>query len=138
MPEPTPEYRAAVLALPEVTASTLFGVYDLLASAGRDWQFIVEGNLGHSRIETKIVTCDGERFRSGNGVWIAPDCAATEYQPDIVCIPDIFVAPGDSLEGRYDRELDWIRARYDSGAILAAACSGSTSSWPAAAAHGRT
>jgi len=125
MSESDPDFRAAVLALPEVTASTLFGVYDLLAAAGRDWQFIVEGHMGQSRIETKIVTSDGKRFRSGNGVWIEPDCSVTQYVPDVVCIPDIFVAPGENLDGRYEAEIDWIRARYDAGAILATACSGS-------------
>ncbi len=35
--------QAAVLAPPEFTASTLFGVYDLLAAAGRDWNLVVNG-----------------------------------------------------------------------------------------------
>lgn len=125
MSEPAPDYQAAVLALPEVTASTLFGVYDLLASAGRDWPLIVEGRIGHSRIGTNIVTADGLRFQSGNGIWIEPDCSVAQCAPDIVCVPDIFVAPGESLTGRYVREIAWIRHCYDTGAILAAACSGS-------------
>jgi hypothetical protein len=56
MSDTEPRHRAAVLALPEVTASTLFGVYDLLAGAGRDWDFIVNGNDTRSPIETKVVS----------------------------------------------------------------------------------
>lgn len=126
MPEPHPVYRAAVLALPEVTASTLFGVYDLLTGARRDWEFIVNGKEGSSPIETKVVSADGDRFKSGNGVWIEPDGALDDFDtPHVVCIPDMLVAPGERISGRYDAEIDWIGRCYASGSILATACSGS-------------
>lgn len=117
--------RAAVLAFPEITASTLFGVYDLLSAAGRDWEFIVNGAPGEPRIEAKVVTANGARFRASNGVWIEPDLAFSDCPPpDIVCIPDMFIAPGESLAGRYDAEIAWIEHCYASGSTLAAACSG--------------
>ena len=118
--------QAAVLAPPEFTASTLFGVYDLLAAAGRDWEFVVNGVMGNSRIQPSVVARTTERCRSGNGVWIEPDCAFEDFGiPDIVCIPDVFVAPEERLEGRYEPELSWIRTWYEAGAVLATACAGS-------------
>ncbi len=33
----------ALLATPDVTASTIFGVYDLLTSPRRDWQMLMHG-----------------------------------------------------------------------------------------------
>jgi transcriptional regulator GlxA family with amidase domain len=125
MQQTHPTYRAAVLALPEVTASTLFGVYDLLAGARRDWDFIVNGKKASSPIATRVVSADGLRFKSSNGVWIEPDAALTDVGvPDVVCIPDMFVAPGESITGRYDAEIAWIRHCYAKGSILATACSG--------------
>ncbi|WP_231613756.1 hypothetical protein [Halomonas sp. BC04] len=32
----------ALLAIPEVAASTLYGVYDVFAAAGRDWPALIE------------------------------------------------------------------------------------------------
>ncbi len=34
--------KVAILALPGVTASTVYGMYDLLSSAGRDWELLNE------------------------------------------------------------------------------------------------
>jgi transcriptional regulator GlxA family with amidase domain len=126
MSESRPRYRVDVLALPEVTASTLFGVYDLLAGAGRDWNFIVNGTLGEGAFATRTVTADGRSFRASNGVRIEPDAALEDATPpDLICIPDMFVAPGESIEGRYAAEMEWIRLCYERGSILATACSGS-------------
>lgn len=58
----------ALLAPPEATASALFGMYDLFISAGRDWDMLIEGKSGQIRIQPLVVTTDGERFQSPNGV----------------------------------------------------------------------
>ena len=118
--------QAAVLAPPEFTASTLFGVYDLLAAAGRDWNLVVNGVMGTSRIQPSLVSRTTERLQASNGIWIEPDYALEDFgKPDIVCIPDIFISPEESLEGRYEPELSWIRRWYEAGAVLGTACAGS-------------
>ena len=43
--------RVAILAFPEVTASVVYGMYDILLSAGRDWGVIVDGRPGPSPIQ---------------------------------------------------------------------------------------
>lgn len=117
--------RAAVLAPPEFTASTLFGVYDLLAAAGRDWDLVVKGVMGTSRIQPSLVSRTTVRSQASNGVWIEPDCAFEDFEtPDIVCIPDVFVAPEERLEGRFEPEIEWIRRWYEAGAVIATACAG--------------
>src|SRR5690554_7367270 len=45
----------AVLAVPESTAGTLYGMYEVLESAGRDWSVVTRGVLGESRIRPMIV-----------------------------------------------------------------------------------
>jgi transcriptional regulator GlxA family with amidase domain len=118
--------RAAVLAPPEFTASTLFGVYDLLAAAGRDWDLVVNGVMGESRIQPSLVSRRAERLEASNGPRIEPDYAFEDFgTPDIVCIPDLFIAPEKSLAGRYDPEINWIRQWYDEGAVIGTACAGS-------------
>jgi len=118
--------RAAVLAPPEFTASTLFGVYDLLAAAGRDWDLVVSGVMGTSRIQPALVARTTDRLQASNGTWLEPDYAFEDFgQPDIVCIPDLFIAPDSSLEGRYEPELTWIRKWYESGSVIGTACAGS-------------
>lgn len=60
-----------------------------------------------------------------NGVVVHPDYDfASCPPPDIVCIPDFYVVPGESVAGRYDPEADWLRERHANGALLASACTG--------------
>ena len=118
--------RAALLAPPEFTASTLFGVYDLLAAAGRDWDLVVNGVMGTSQIQPSLVARSTDRLQASNGTWLEPDYAFEEFgQPDIVCIPDLFIAPEESLEGRYEPELEWIKKWYEAGSVIGTACGGS-------------
>ena len=47
--------NVAILAVPEVTASALFGMFDLFSSPGRDWSFIVTGEAGEQRMRPYVV-----------------------------------------------------------------------------------
>jgi len=117
--------RVAIVAVPEVTASTLFGMYDLFSSPGRDYQFITRGIAGEQRMRPFIVARQRQGFEAANGIPIIPHHDfETAPQPDIVCIPDFFVNPGDSVAGQYDPEAQWLRRVHEKGAVLASACSG--------------
>lgn len=113
----------AILAVPDVTASALYAMYDLFASAGRDWQFVTTGVAGTALIRPYLVTVDGAPVRSGNGIEVRPDCSAAECPtPAVVCVPDFTLMPGEGCAGRFDREVAWLRARHDEGATLATVC----------------
>lgn len=115
----------ALLAMPEATGSTLFGMLDLLSSAGRDWSLITTGKPGISRFQPHIVAASAAGFRAANGVFIQPDRAIADTGiPDIVCIPELFVAPDAKISGRFPQEIRWLRECHQSGAMIAAACSG--------------
>jgi len=119
------QLRVAVLALPDVTGSTLYGVYDLLSSAGREWDLVMHGAAGEQRIAPRIVAAEKRPFQAGNGLMIHPEAAFEDFDnPDIVCIPDIFVAPGERLGKAYERERRWVRQCFEAGATIATACSG--------------
>jgi transcriptional regulator GlxA family with amidase domain len=117
--------KVAIIAVPEVTASTLFGMFDLFSSPGRDYQFITQGIPGEQCMTPFIVARGQEGFAAANGIPVLPHHSFdTAPCPDIVCIPDFFVNPGDSVAGQYGPEAQWLRKVYDEGAVLASACSG--------------
>ena len=115
----------AILAFPEVTASTVYGMFDLFKSAGRDWGYIVEGRPGPERMQPLVVASDTAPFHAANGVTMHPDCTLGDCPaPDVVCVPELFVPPGEPLEGRFQAEIDWLRESYARGATITTACSG--------------
>lgn len=116
--------RIALLAFPEVAASTLYGMFDVLASAGRDWAGLVEGKAGASVLDPKVVSLRGSgQMAIVNGVRILPD-EKDEAVPDVVCVPEVAVAPDALLSESHAAEIAWLRHCYEAGAILATACSG--------------
>lgn len=125
MGEPRGPVSAAVLAVPESTASTLYGMCDVLASAGRDWAALIEGRAAPSAFRPFVVSADGQRLALPNGLSVEPaHSLAACPRPDLVVIPDLAVMPDDDLSGRYEREKAWLRARYADGAMIATACTG--------------
>lgn len=115
----------ALLGVPQSTASTLYGMYDILESAGRDWSALIEGRAVEPALRTLIVSANGKRFQAPNGLSIVPTGSLSAYpKPDIIAIPDLMVLPDEDIGGRYDAEIAWIRDAYDAGAVLATACTG--------------
>lgn len=120
-----PKIVVALLALPETSAATLFGFFDVLASTCRDWALLHGGDAVPSPFRPLIVSRDGQAFTAGNGVRISPDASlATAPPPDVVCVTDLLVPPGQPLDDRYAPEVDWMKAQHARGAWLASACSG--------------
>jgi transcriptional regulator GlxA family with amidase domain len=116
--------KIALLAIPEVAASTLYGMFDVFASAGRDWASLVEGREGVSAIEPEVVAATGaRRMKIANGVQIVPD-AGLDAIPDVVCVPEIAVAPDARISDSHHVEIAWLRRCYEAGSIVATACSG--------------
>jgi transcriptional regulator GlxA family with amidase domain len=120
MSEQNHPLKVAILTMPEATASTVYGMYDLFASAGRDWELLVDGKSGPAKFESFTVSTDGQGFRSGNGVWIQPDYALEDCPPpDVICIPELLVDPSADPRGCYVLETRWVNRHYTAGATLA-------------------
>lgn len=118
-------FNIALLGVPEVTASTLYGMLDLFSSPGRDFLYITRGLPGERHMHPFVVARSRQEICAANGVVIRPDHDFSDCpRPDIVCIPDFFVAPDGSIAGQYDAEVQWLKRVYDEGAMLASACSG--------------
>lgn len=99
-----------MLAAPEVTAATLYGFFDVLSATRRGWQVLHGGDMVASPFRPLVVSRDGLPFTGANGVRITPDASlADRPRPDVVCITDIAVAPGEPLGDRFDVEVAWLR-----------------------------
>jgi transcriptional regulator GlxA family with amidase domain len=115
----------AILAAPETTAGTVFGLYDLFSSAGRDWDLLTRGTAGPARAQPFIVAAQRDPFEVANGTWIRPHGTFDDFPvPDVVYVPEILVAPNAPISGRFDRALEWLQRCYRAGSTLASACSG--------------
>src|SRR6516165_12478980 len=71
----------------------------------------------------------GQRTSLGStrqhGAWIRPDRTFKDCGiPDVICVPDLQVAPGESIAGRFDDAIAWLTQCHQAGATLASACSG--------------
>lgn len=116
--------RIAILALPEATASVTYGMFDLFCSAGRDWGLVTNGVPGDPLVETEIVSRHEGPLEVANGAVIRPHRALGGRRYDVVCVPELAIAPRAALDGQYDEEIAWIRRQFATGAIVATACSG--------------
>jgi transcriptional regulator GlxA family with amidase domain len=114
----------ALLAMPGVTAATLHGFHDLFSGVHRDWSML-HGGHAESPFRSTIVSRDGRPLEAANGVRITPQSSFDACgSPDVVCVTDIAVPPGEPLGVAYDAEVDWLRACHAQGSILASSCSG--------------
>lgn len=120
-----PVTQIAILALPESSASVIYGMFDLFMSAGRDWGLIVDGTPGEPVMRPIVVSAEPEPFRAGNGVLVNPEASLANCPPvDIICVPEVLLPPGEPLDGRFVAEIAWLRERYAAGATVASSCSG--------------
>jgi len=116
--------RIALLAIPEVAASTLYGMFDVLASAGRDWASLVEGREGESVLDPRVISLRGHGAMTiANDIQIMPE-EDDGVIPDVVCVPEVAVPPGAVLTESHRVEIAWLRCCFEAGAIVATSCSG--------------
>jgi transcriptional regulator GlxA family with amidase domain len=119
------EISVALVAVPEATASTLYGLYDLFSSVGRDWEMLVGESTGEARMRPYIVAARPGELRGANGCLIeARRTFADSDVPDIICIPDLLIAPGAFTPGGFAEAVAWIVRCHAAGSLVACACSG--------------
>jgi transcriptional regulator GlxA family with amidase domain len=126
MPAPrSGQLTVALLGTPDASAATLYGFFDLLSSARRDWHLLHGRGPSPSPFVPRVVSRDGRPFTAGNGVRVTPDASFADCpRPDIVCITDLMVSPSEPLGASYDPEVAWLRRAWDAGATLCSSCSG--------------
>lgn len=118
--------RVAIVAVPETAGSALYGMKDVLLSAGNLWHELVRSDAGSALFDVTIVSPRKRAFECGNGIPVKPDFNLDDSPtPDIIILPELWLGPDEAIRGRYPELMDWIRHHYDQGAALYSACSGS-------------
>lgn len=118
--------RIDILAAESCRAAILYGLYDLLSSAGTAWSYLTEGTPSPPLTRVRIVARRKGLFRCIAGVPVIPDAGLDEaVDAEIVCLPNFRLGEAVSPKDVMGPEIDWILRRHASGARLASACSGS-------------
>ena len=115
--------QVALLALPEATASLVYGLYDLLVSARRDWAVLVDGQRVASPFSVHVVARQAGPLRVANDLLVQVHATLDEV-PDIVCVPEVMVLPDENLSGRFSPEIDYLGRCRAAGAVIATTCTG--------------
>jgi transcriptional regulator GlxA family with amidase domain len=117
--------ETAIVAVRETAGSALYGMVDVLSATSNVWQTLMRDTPPPQPFRVKVVSTGRERFHCGHGIPVEPDAAIHEIdQADIVILPELWLGPDEPLKDRYPALIEWIRARYDSGAHVYSACSG--------------
>ena len=116
--------HVSLVALPDATVSTLFGLFDTMNAFGL-MDMPNAGPGARSAFQVEIV---GEALgplvlasRVPIDVQRSIDTVETS---DIVIVPSVVLRPDGWRTGRYPRLVDWLRAMHERGAVICSACSG--------------
>ncbi len=120
-------YTVSILVTPYTSASTLYGLFDVLSAVGISWEKFVSGHAGDPVFDVCIVGADLEPVLCPRNIKVTPQFSVEEKKKSDIAIVASFVKPPFSPPKHYDqRELDWLLFQYESGATVAAACTGAS------------
>ncbi len=118
--------RVCLLASAETSPSVLYGLFDVLSTAGAIYPEMTTGEPGEQLLDVKVVAASSDPFRCYGNVMVEPDFALNELdETDVAIVCDLYQPIDRPPHGRYRREIDWIKRMYAKGAIVASVCSGS-------------
>jgi transcriptional regulator GlxA family with amidase domain len=117
---------ALIVAVPETAGSALYGMVDVLSATGNLWQLLVGTEPERVLIKPRIVSLSSEPFECGNGIPVTPATGIdSDPSGEIIILPEIWLAPDETMNGRYPELMEWIREKFRKGSVIYSACSGS-------------
>jgi len=118
--------RICLLTTPETSASLLYGLLDVLTSAGAIVPDMLQGAPGHQLFDVRIVAAASAPFRCYGNVLIEPAAAIADIDAaDVAIVCDMYHPINQPPHGRYRHEIEWLKRMHEGGAILASVCTGS-------------
>lgn len=118
--------RICLLAAAETSPSVLYGLYDVLSTAGAVYSELTSGTPGETILDVRIVSASRNPFRCFGGILVEPHDSFEQLDgTDVAIVCDMYTPIDTPPRGHYDREIDWLKRTYASGAIVCSVCSGS-------------
>ena len=116
--------RVCLVAIPEVMASTLMGLYDVLNSFNLLGTY-GDGLAGRAHFKAEIVAMTAGSLSSASGVPVEAKRSIKQIDSaDVVIIPSVLVERGEWQKGRYPVIVKWLSEMHAAGAQLCSTCSG--------------
>jgi transcriptional regulator GlxA family with amidase domain len=116
--------RVCLVAIPEVMASTLMGLYDVLNSFNLLGTY-GDGLAGRAHFKAEIVAMTAGSLSSASGVPVEVKRSIKQIDSaDVVIIPSVLVERGEWQKGRYPVIVKWLAEMHAAGAQLCSTCSG--------------
>jgi len=114
-----------LLALPETTPGTIYGLYEVFSYVGVAWNTLIDDRVESRRINTRIVSPSREPFTGALGVPIVPHAALNEGPlADVIITTDLAISPNADPRGRWPSSIAWIRDSFEKGTIVCSVCTG--------------
>ena len=115
----------ALLAAPTSSAAILYGLYDVLYSAGAVFLDMVAGAPGAESLDMRIVSSDGKPFRCPGNVLVEPHASMTSLgECDAVLVCDMYSPIHSVPRQDYAVYRDWLQRLHDHGVLIGSVCSG--------------
>ncbi len=116
--------RVSLVAVPDVTVSTLSGIYDVL-NCFRLLGTFDDAVPKESPFRVEIVGVTADPAPTASGLPVTAHRAIGEIdRTDIVIVPSMIVEGAEWRPGRYPEVVEWLSDMHAGGAMLCSACSG--------------
>ncbi|HEX2229234.1 MAG TPA: DJ-1/PfpI family protein, partial [Candidatus Binatia bacterium] len=116
--------RVCLVALPEVMASTLMGLYDVLNSFDLLSTYS-DALADRARFKAEIVATTAGSLSSASGVPVEAKRSIRQIDSaDVIIVPSLLVQRGEWEQGRYPALVKWLGEMHAAGAQLCSTCSG--------------
>jgi transcriptional regulator GlxA family with amidase domain len=116
--------RVCLVAIPEVMASTLMGLYDVLNSFHLLATYS-DSLAGRAQFKAEIVAADAGALSSASGVPVLAQRSIKQIDSaDVIIVPSILVERGEWQQGRHPALVQWLNEMHAAGTQLCSTCSG--------------
>lgn len=114
-----------LLVTPYTSASGLFGIYDTLMAAGRDWETFVTGEAQAPIFDVKLVGASREAFPCASGIAVSPHVTFDDApNADLVIVPGMTISAQERLGNSEQPSVRWLAEQERAGTRVVAACTG--------------
>lgn len=122
----TPTIDVQLLALQESSGAALYGMLEVLSTAGRPVRESNAMDAAPATLVPRIVSTSCKPFHCAHGIPVAPVCATDAANiPSVLIVTEFWLAPGDDMTDRYDDVKEWLRVCREAGTTIYSACVGS-------------